>query len=231
MLKSEKEIRVILWDIDGTLIENQHSSSKKHALAVNKIMGVNVQELRNTSGMTDLQIITEITSFNSLHAKPSQLQLMLETLEELTNAEHKSMPAKANLNVENILKETLLKRWQNGILTGNTEKRARLKISSANLTKYFNYEYSFFGNMFLDREKLVEHSIKHLSLKNIKRTAIVGDTPLDIISAKKQNVPVIAIATGNFTYNDLIEFGPDSIIKNLATENHLFLSFLDTLVK
>jgi phosphoglycolate phosphatase-like HAD superfamily hydrolase len=231
VLKSEKEIRVILWDIDGTLIENQNSSSKKHALAVNKIMGVNIQELRNTSGMTDLQIITEITRLNSLHAKPSQVQLMLEALEKLTNAEHKSMPAKANLNVENILKETILKRWQNGILTGNTEKRARLKIRSANLTKYFNFEYSFFGNMFSDREKLVEHSIEYLSLKNIKRTVIVGDTPLDIISAKKQNVPVIAIATGNFAYNDLIEFGPDGIVKNLATENHLFLSFLDTLVK
>jgi phosphoglycolate phosphatase-like HAD superfamily hydrolase len=124
-----------------------------------------------------------------------------------------------------------VKRWQNGILTGNTEKRARLKIRSANLTKYFNFEYSFFGNMFLDREKLVEHSIEYLSLKNIKRTVIVGDTPVDIISAKKQNVPVIAIATGNFAYNDLIEFGPDGIVKNLATENHLFLSFLDTLVK
>jgi phosphoglycolate phosphatase-like HAD superfamily hydrolase len=85
--------------------------------------------------------------------------------------------------------------------------------------------------MFSDREKLVEHSIEYLSLKNIKRTVIVGDTPLDIISAKKQNVPVIAIATGNFAYNDLIEFGPDGIVKNLATENHLFLSFLDTLVK
>lgn len=220
--------KIILWDIDGTLIRNRDNISNKHILAINKIMGIDAQVINETSGMTDLQIIKKIAALNSINFSLNQLKSILELLDKLTKKEIKVVPTKANFNVEKTLKETYLRGWQNGILTGNTKKRGELKIKSAKLTKYLNSEYFFFGNTFTDRNKIVEHSTKYLSTRNIHRTVIVGDTPLDIISAKKQNVPVIAIANGHYTYRELDKFNPDGLVKNLEDEDHLFLKLLET---
>jgi phosphoglycolate phosphatase-like HAD superfamily hydrolase len=224
----EQGTRIILWDIDGTLIRNRDNISNKHILAINEVMGIEAQAINNTSGMTDLQIVKKIADINSINLSPNQLQSILVLLDELTKKEIKAAPTKAHFNVEKTLKKTNLRGWQNGVLTGNTQKRGELKIKSAKLTKYLNSEYFFFGNTFTDRNKLVEQCTKYLSNRNIYRTVIVGDTPLDIISAKKQNVPVIAIANGKFTYQELDKFNPDGLVKNLDDEDHLFLKLLDT---
>ena len=43
---------------------------------------------------------------------------------------------------------------------------------------------------------------------------VVGDTPADIFAAKAVGIPVIAVATGTYTRNDLLKFAPDSCVES-----------------
>jgi phosphoglycolate phosphatase-like HAD superfamily hydrolase len=45
---------------------------------------------------------------------------------------------------------------------------------------------------------------------------VVGDTPRDIAAAHANGLPVIAVATGHFTFDELMEHKPEACATNLA---------------
>jgi len=57
---------LILWDIDGTLIESKSSKTDKHFRAFQLVTGGNENLNKDTAGMTDLQILFELLNSNNL---------------------------------------------------------------------------------------------------------------------------------------------------------------------
>ncbi len=45
---------------------------------------------------------------------------------------------------------------------------------------------------------------------------VVGDTPRDIEAARANSLPVIAVATGRYTFDELLALGPDVCATSLA---------------
>jgi len=100
-----------------------------------------------------------------------------------------------------------------GTASGNLEPIGWLKVEEAGLKSLLSF--GAFAWPSESRAEIFRHGIA-LARQRLSTTAsvcVVGDTPADIESAKAVNVPVIAIATGIYSFSDLVACDPDACFK------------------
>jgi len=115
-----------------------------------------------------------------------------------------------------------------GLLTGNLEAGARIKLEPFMLNQYF--PTGAFGSDDEDRNKLLPIAVRRfekLFQKKIEIDSciIVGDTPRDVECAHTYGAICFAVATGPYSYDDLAEAGADYIVHDLS-EDKTLLNFL-----
>jgi phosphoglycolate phosphatase-like HAD superfamily hydrolase len=86
-----------------------------------------------------------------------------------------------------------------GLLTGNLEPVARLKLARAGLGGYFERGIGGFGSDSEDRTDLPAIARARAGGYPRAKTVIIGDTPRDIACARADGLRCIAVATGPFT--------------------------------
>jgi phosphoglycolate phosphatase len=103
-----------------------------------------------------------------------------------------------------------------GVATGNLEMIGWIKIEAAGLREWFRF--GGFSDHFPDRAELVGHAArKARELAGSHATVcVVGDTPRDIAAARANHLAVIAVATGHFGFDTLLEHRPDACTTSLA---------------
>jgi phosphoglycolate phosphatase-like HAD superfamily hydrolase len=136
-------------------------------------------------------------------------------------------PLGENINISHTLQVIKSLGLTNGILTGNSPKRAISKIDSAGLHTYFDFNFAYFGDAALDRINLVENCTESLSKYNLRKIIIVGDSPRDIQAAKKLGLNIVAIATGKHSYQDLLTFKPNLLLHDLKIDFDIFIDYLE----
>jgi phosphoglycolate phosphatase len=105
------------------------------------------------------------------------------------------------------------------LLTGNYEAGARLKLEHFDLWKYFRC--GAFGDGEADRNGLVPKVLARVVACGGPAFApsdavVIGDTPLDVACAKTGGARSIAVATGNYTIDELREAGADMVLEHLS---------------
>ncbi len=103
-----------------------------------------------------------------------------------------------------------------GVATGNLEMIGWIKIEQAGLREWFRF--GGFSDHFPIRAELVADAArKARELAGADaRVCVVGDTPRDIEAAHANQLPVIAVATGNFSFEALLEGKPEVCASSLA---------------
>jgi phosphoglycolate phosphatase-like HAD superfamily hydrolase len=106
-----------------------------------------------------------------------------------------------------------------GLLTGNIEKGAELKLSHYGVWDYF--EFGAFADDHVDRNKLgpVAHSRaveKHGISFDARYVYVLGDTPRDIDCARAAGFVAVAIATGSYGKDELAAHQPDFLFEDLS---------------
>jgi phosphoglycolate phosphatase-like HAD superfamily hydrolase len=99
-----------------------------------------------------------------------------------------------------------------GLLTGNLEPVARLKLTRAGLGHYFEPWVGGFGSDHEDRTELPAIARKRAGRYPRADTVIIGDTPRDIACARADGLRCIAVATGPFTASELA--GADVVVES-----------------
>ena len=135
-------------------------------------------------------------------------------------------PSKLNPGVELMINKTFKNGWINGLLTGNTPERARMKLQNLNVINKINFNYGYFGNNAKNRFVLLDNCLSKINNLNETKIIVVGDTPLDIRTAQSRNLPVVALATGNYDVHELDKFKPNSLLSNLEKQSIDFFNFL-----
>jgi phosphoglycolate phosphatase len=222
------DLRVILWDIDGTLLHSRRHGSFKAYMepAMRRVFGTagRLDEMV-VSGMTDLQIFTEALHSEGFTAEqvrgrlPELTAFFLEGMErlaaegELFRALPGAREALAALEQE--------PRYLNSLLTGNVEPAARLKLRLVGLEDFFRLPGAF-GELSHDRRDLPavarERISRHLGRDlNPAQLVVIGDTPNDIACARHFGARAVAVATGrSHTAADLLAYDPDAVLPDLA---------------
>jgi phosphoglycolate phosphatase-like HAD superfamily hydrolase len=221
------DLRVILWDIDGTLLHSRrHGAFRDYmAPAMMRVFGTagRLDELV-VSGMTDLQIFTEALQGEGYTAEqvrarlPELTPLFLEGMERMAAEGElfQALPG-AREALEALEREP---RYLNSLLTGNVEPAARLKLRLVGLEDFFRLPGAF-GELSHDRRDLPavarERVSRHLGLDlNPDQLVVIGDTPNDIACARHFGARAVAVATGrSHTPADLLQYSPDAVLPNL----------------
>ncbi len=210
--------KLILFDIDHTLMDVKDSHKKVFANAFNEVLGLHVDyTIWKFHGYTDLQIIYEILDSNGIERNEEEIAKIIEVMirdfkEE--NLDHAVLME----GVDALLKE--LSNDENvilGIVTGNVEEIAYTKL------RHFKIDESFilggFGHSSEVRGNLVKIAIEEAESKFGKidknDVFIIGDTIHDITAAKDNGVKAIAVATGTHDYNSLKTMNPSYLFHDL----------------
>jgi len=213
--------KFVLFDIDGTLIDpggaGRRSVSKVfYQMFSNRDAFANI----TMAGKTDIQIIKEGLYIHGLPSGDgvltsilSQYVKILKT--EINNNRKHVMPGAVELL--NVLK-TKDGYWL-GLLTGNIEQGARIKLGAFGLNEYF--PVGAFGDDNEDRNRLLPIAVKRLRKMtnidiNYSDCIVIGDTPMDVLCSNPFGATSIVVSTGPYSYESLLETGADYVLRDLS---------------
>ncbi len=225
-----QNIRVLLWDIDGTLIQSTRGGdwTKYFAPAMKEIYGsAGTLEGMSVSGMTDSQIVCEALkdegiSTEKVFSKFGEFtKILAEKMARYVSEQKESYRLLAGVKeiLEAVSDNSL---FLNALLTGNFTGGAKIKLKYFDLWKYFADQPNTFGETSHDRRALAKTAVKNInnflgSALSQDQFVVIGDTPNDIKCARSIGAKVIAVATGrNNPAAELETHKPDCVLEDLS---------------
>lgn len=209
-----------LFDIDGTLLRSRdriHVDS--FASSVQRVTGFEVTLAGIAlQGNTDTAILREACRQAGVPPEvlESQAAAILEAMCAVVADQRHSMDLILMPGVEDALRHLAARGALLGVATGNLELIGWMKIEHAGLRKWFRF--GGFSDRFPDRTDLIAHAAgKARELTGADaRVCVVGDTPRDIEAAHANSLPVIAVATGRSSFEELLAHQPEVCALSLA---------------
>ena len=224
--------KLVLFDIDGTLVLTGGAGVRAMARACEELVGGRgALNGIPAAGRTDWIILHEALTRMGRELDDSLFNALRDRYVELLREEihHRGTGTKAVLPGVRDLVASLHARDDVflGLLTGNFEEGARIKLEHFDLWKYFRC--GAYGDDAADRNKLVPFALKRavdcgLPELESRDVVVVGDTPHDIACARAVNAVAVAVATGGYTVEQLED--ADVVLRDLS-DPRAFLSLLD----
>ncbi len=222
-------MRLILFDIDGTLIDSGGAGVRALDLAMKDLFSIeNAFQGITMAGRTDTQIIRDGLRKHHL-PEDNMIGAVIRAYLRFLSREIQNDRKHVKPGIHEILAG--LQAWgsvSTGLLTGNLEKGARIKLEPFGLNEYF--ASGAFGSDDEDRNNLLPIAVNRfekLSLIqiDIRECIIVGDTPRDVECAHIHGAICIGVATGPYSYDALVDAGADHVVNDL-TDQRSILQFL-----
>lgn len=214
-------IRLVLFDIDGTLIRTDGAGIKAFRLALEtqfKVRdGINGVKF---AGRTDTGVAREVFLRHGIEPSTENFQLFFDCYAHwlghiLTETRGEICPGigKLILELESLPQPPVI-----GLLTGNIRLGAEIKLRHYRLWQFFRT--GGFADDHEERDQIAviarERGCRLLNEKlQDEQVLVIGDTPLDIQCGKAINAKVLAVATGSSTVEELKAYRPDWAVKDL----------------
>jgi phosphoglycolate phosphatase-like HAD superfamily hydrolase len=226
--------KLILWDIDGTLIYSGGVAGEAMRAAMELVYGRAATAERHTyAGKTDQQIILE-TFAERAHADllPLLEQITTTYLAELESRRDEFLARGYLLEgVAAVLERLAVMPVVQTLLTGNLKPVARFKLELVGLTRYFDFDAGAYGSDHHIRANLVPIAAERAAQRYGRPFAgqdvvVIGDTPNDIDCGRAAGARTIAVATGPFGLDALRAHGADVALVNLANTEAVIAAIL-----
>jgi phosphoglycolate phosphatase-like HAD superfamily hydrolase len=223
--------KLVLFDIDETLIDSGRAGTRALNRAFAELFNIQdaFREIR-MAGMTDLQIVRQGLKKNNLSDMNGEVDLVVEKYLALLSEEIDNPWKTVKPGVFEILDILEGESVPLGLLTGNLEKGAGIKLRPFGLDRYF--AAGSFGSDHEDRDMLLPIAIRKFSQIGIQTTpercVIVGDTPRDVRCSKVHGGHCIGVTTGPYGRESLINAGADIAVESLE-EKEACLALINTL--
>lgn len=214
----------ILFDIDGTLIISGDAGAASWRLAFEELYGIPADIGAFTdSGLTDPEVGRK-TFAGVLHREPTALEfsdLLDCRLKHLRETVVASSGYRVLAGVEALLPKLLAEGYLLGLVTGNVERAAHVKLHRAGLNRFFCF--GGYGSDSEDRGQLTRIALERAGLVygaplSPDQCIAVGDTPHDAAGAHAAGIACIGVASHNFSAAELTEGGCDFVITSLEEE-------------
>ena len=202
-----------LFDIDGTLLRSRDRIHfESFSSSVRSVMGHDlILDGVILSGNTDPGILRDAFRLAQLEdtAWQPHLENVLETMRRDVTARRADMKLVMMPGVDQTLAYLQSQGAALGVATGNLEAIGWAKIEVLGLRHWFTF--GGFSDNYDVRSDMIAHAISlaHQHAGPDATVCVVGDTPFDISAARANGLPTIAVATGNFSYDQLMEHDPE----------------------
>jgi len=216
-------VRLVLFDVDGTLLLARGAGRRALSRALVEVFGtagdLDGYDLRGT---TDRQVVHDVLTATGL--PPARVEADLERCfltyarclaEEIGDGSGVLvLPGVATLVPRLADRGALL-----GLVTGNTEAGARIKLAPTGLWPYFRT--GAYGSERLDRRQLGVLAARRAAALagrefRSEHVVLVGDTPHDVDCARALGATAVAVATGQVPRAELARAAPDLLFDDFA---------------
>jgi phosphoglycolate phosphatase-like HAD superfamily hydrolase len=227
--------RLVLWDIDHTLIETGGVGIQVYAEAFAKVTGHELAKVPEWAGRTDPVIFRDALRINGVEAgegryaqfAAEQARGYAAHLDELRRRGRALPGARAAL-------EALAERGDvtQSVLTGNSRPPAEIKLQAFGLDRYVDFDIGAYGTDDDTRANLVGIARQRAGKVHAQgyeggRTILIGDTSNDVAAARGSGARIIAVATGNETAADLTAAGAGIALADLTDTTALIAAILE----
>jgi len=191
-------------------------------LAFDELYGIPADIGRFTDvGMTDPEVGRR-TFEAVLHRKPERhefAKLLERRLHYLYRTVADSPDYRVLAGVEELLPELLEAGHLLGLVTGNVEAAAHVKLHRARLNRFFSF--GGYGSDSSDRAELTRTALRRASLVygdpvEPAEAIVVGDTPHDVEAAHAAGLACVGVASHHFDADQLRAAGADHVVESLA---------------
>ncbi len=217
-----------LFDIDGTLLRSRdrvHFDSV--ASSVHRVTGFEITLAGVLlHGSTDTAILREACNQAGIPPKvlEERYDAILEAMRNCVAERRNELDPELMPGVEDVLRHLAQKGALLGVASGNLEAIGWIKIEKAGLREWFRF--GGFSDHFPIRAELIGQAARKATEMAGPRPeaaghaeakiCVVGDTPRDIEAARANFLPVIAVATGKYSFDELLECQPEACVSSLA---------------
>jgi phosphoglycolate phosphatase-like HAD superfamily hydrolase len=224
--------RLILWDVDGTLVRCGEIGRRALERAARRALDHRVDWTDDSvpkvrmSGGTDPGILLELMARGGVDGDESEqlLDIAMRHLEdEVAAAAH-------TIEIEGVVLPgvgEVLDRLDaepgvvQSVLTGNIRPGAAVKLGALGLDHRLDLEIGAYGSDDADRNRLVPLAVERAEVKHGLRfdagdVWVVGDTPRDLDCARAGGVRCLLVATGGHGLEELDGMGADALLPDLT---------------
>ena len=226
--------RLVLFDIDGTLIRSGRAGMRGMNAAFRHLHGrEGALDGVQLAGRTDRAIVSDVLRALAIEPTTAAIEQLRDAyLDRLVEEIRKPMPDVGVLPGVVAVLDALETSPETGVglLTGNFERGAAIKLGHFGL--WTRFPFGAFGDRHVDRRELVPLAIDSAERATgtrvpPARVIVIGDTPLDVDCARAHGAVSVAVATGPFTRRHLASARPDILIETLE-DAHALLEWIRT---
>ena len=224
-------MRLVLWDIDGTLVDSAGHARDAFGEAFSAVFGREADlDGVQMAGRTDHAITMALIEGSGIRGADGYLERMLEELAVALEARRERIAAEGSAKPgARAALEALAKRpdLRQSLLTGNIEPNAALKLAAFGLEELVDLEIGGYGSdPHSSRSDLVavaREKAQRLRGAQVEPadTVLVGDTPLDVEAAHTAGARAVAVASGPYGVDGLEQSGADVVLPDLRDTDAL----------
>jgi len=215
-------VRLVLFDIDGTLVHTGRAGSRAFGKAIaSEFKAPETVEQIRFGGRTDPSLARELFGLNDIPATPDNFRRFFERyvfwLDHLVHTSNGEICRGVKEFIRDL--QTLPNPPRLGLLTGNIRLGAEIKLRRYGLWELF--ETGGFADDSEDRDQIAAAALergRRVLGGNLQgeEIIVVGDTPHDIRCGKHIGAKVLAVATGGAKLEELQEHQPDWAVADLT---------------
>lgn len=217
------KIATVLFDIDGTLLVTGGAGAVAWQRAFVELYEVeaNIEE-HTHAGMTDPEIAVivfrEVIGRDGSEAE--RAQAIQAYLSHLADAVAESDGYRVMPGIERLLPRLAERGVLLGLVTGNIEAAAHLKLARGDLNRFF--AFGGYGSDSPDRTELTKRGLERAATVagapiDPAAAIAIGDTPRDVKAGHGAGIRVVGVATGAYTVEELSAAGADWAIEDVTT--------------
>ena len=228
-------MRLLLFDVDGTLVSARGAGRRAMGRALLAVYGVTGPiDSYDFRGKTDPQIVFDLLAAAGMSAERvgDRLARFYSRYVEVLRAEIRQAGRLAPLPgvPELVGRLSQCSDVIIGLLTGNIEAGARIKLEPTGLLPHFRL--GAYGSDDVDRAKLPGIAARRAQTLvgeaiSPDRVVVIGDTPLDIACGRAFGARVVSVATGGHGFEELAAHRPDVLFADFADVSGVLAALFD----